>query len=111
MIILDVNEPIKVYTVRVHDASTERKTADKFLTLLEEVVKEIEEKWGSVVVAIVTDASGECRKARQEFVKKYPWIIALDCFAHQVCCMLDKIIYEYLNYVADQPCGWRLFWH
>jgi CO dehydrogenase/acetyl-CoA synthase delta subunit len=111
MIILDVNEPIKVYTVWVHDASTERKTADKFLTLLEEVVKEIEEKWGSVVVAIVTDASGECRKARREFVKKYPWIIALDCFAHQVRCMLDKIIYEYLNYVADQPCGWQLFWH
>jgi hypothetical protein len=64
----------------------ERKTADKFLALLEEVVKDIEEKWGSLVVAVVTDASGECRKARREFVKKYPWVIVLDCFAHQVRC-------------------------
>ena len=69
-------------------------------------MKEIKEKWDSVVVAIVTGASGECQKARQEFVKKYPWIIALDCFAHQVCCMLDKIICEYLNHVTDQPCSW-----
>jgi hypothetical protein len=42
---------------------------------LEEVIKEIEEKWGSLVIAFVTDASGECRKARRELVKKYPWIV------------------------------------
>jgi len=58
---------------------------------LEDIIKEIEEKWGSLVVAIVTDASGECRKARWELVKKYPWIIALDCFAHQVHRTLDEI--------------------
>ena len=33
IVILDVNKPIKVYTVQVHDASTKRKTADRFLTL------------------------------------------------------------------------------
>jgi len=38
----------------------ERKTAEKFLTLLESVVKEVEEKWLTTVVAIVTDALGEC---------------------------------------------------
>jgi len=70
--------------VRVHDASTERKTADNLLALLEDVVKEIEDKWGSYVVAVVTDASGECRKAKREFLKKYPWIVVLDCFSHQV---------------------------
>ena len=43
-----------------------------FLALLKEVVKEIEEKWGSVVVAIVMDASGKCQKAKWEFVQKYP---------------------------------------
>jgi len=58
---------------------------------LEDVIKEIEEKWGSLVIAIVMDASGECRKARWELVKKYPWIIALDCFAHQVHRTLDEI--------------------
>ncbi|KJA13408.1 hypothetical protein HYPSUDRAFT_114015, partial [Hypholoma sublateritium FD-334 SS-4] len=73
----------KVYTVRVYDASVERKTAENFLHLLEEAVKEVEEKWKCKVIAVVTDASGECRKARQDFVKKYPWIVVLDCFAHQ----------------------------
>jgi hypothetical protein len=65
---------------------------------LEEVIKEIEEKWGSLVIAVVTDASGECRKARRELVKKYPWIVVLDCFAHQVRhtpqLLADKIIYD-----------------
>lgn len=93
----------------------ERKTADKFLALLEEVVKEIEEKWGSIVVAVVTDASGECRKARWEFVKKYPWVIVLDCFAHQVrtiilCCThwQDTIINDYyfqINLVVGDYFG------
>lgn len=82
--IISIKLSFKVYTVRVHDASTERKTADNLLALLEDVVKEIEDKWGSYVVAVVTDASGECRKAKREFLKKYPWIVVLDCFSHQV---------------------------
>lgn len=79
-----------MYTVGVHDASTERKTAENFLQLLEDAVKEVEEKWGTYVAAVVTDASGECRKARREFVQKYPWIVVLDCFAHQVCAVFTR---------------------
>ena len=58
-----------------------RQTADNFL--LEDIVKEIEEKWGTYVVAVVTDASGECHKTRRDFVKTH-WVVVLDCFAHQV---------------------------
>lgn len=54
------------------------------LRVLEEVFEIVQNKWGGVVVAIVTDASGESRKARRLFVKKYPWVIVLDCYAHQV---------------------------
>ncbi|KAF8967652.1 ribonuclease H-like domain-containing protein, partial [Flammula alnicola] len=74
---------ITLYTVKVHDASAERKTADNLLRLLEEVFRKVQDEWGGVVVAIVTDASGESRKARRDFVKKYPWVIVLDCYAHQ----------------------------
>jgi hypothetical protein len=49
--------------VKVDDTSEERKTAEKLLEHLEAAMKEVEEKWGAKVVAIVTDASGECRKA------------------------------------------------
>jgi len=31
------------------------------------------------------DASGECRKARWLLGRKYPHIVVLDCYRHQVC--------------------------
>jgi len=54
------NGYLKVYTVKVDDTSQERKTAEKLIIRLEAAMKEVEEKWGATVVAIVTDASGEC---------------------------------------------------
>ena len=73
-----------MYTVRVHDASTERKTADNMLRLLEQVFEEVENKWGATVVAVVTDASGECVKARKDFAQKFLHVIVIDCYSHQV---------------------------
>ena len=70
--------------MKVDDTSEERKTADKLLEHLEAAMKEVEEKWGAKVVAIVTDASGECRKARRILGRKYPWLVVLDCYSHQV---------------------------
>ncbi|KAH7921716.1 hypothetical protein BV22DRAFT_1018795 [Leucogyrophana mollusca] len=74
----------KVYTVRVHDASMERKTAENLLYLLEDVLKTVEQEWGGVIVAVVTDASGESRKARRLLGEKHPSLVVLDCYAHQV---------------------------
>lgn len=41
-------------------------------------------EWGCTIVAIVTDASGECRKSRRDLAQKYPYIVFLDCYGHQV---------------------------
>ena len=65
-------------------ASAKRKTAEELLILLEEVIKIVQDEWGTIVVAIVTDASGECRKARRILGLKYPNIVVLDCYGHQV---------------------------
>ena len=70
--------------MKVDDTSEERKTAEKLLEHLEAAMKEVEEKWGAKVIAIVTDASGECRKARRILGQKYPWLVVLDCYSHQV---------------------------
>ncbi|KIK78262.1 hypothetical protein PAXRUDRAFT_98517, partial [Paxillus rubicundulus Ve08.2h10] len=70
----------KVHTVRVHDASNEWKTADNLLAHPENVIKELEDEWGTTVVAVVTDTSGEFRAA---CIEKYPWLIVLDCHTHQ----------------------------
>lgn len=85
----------EVYTVRVTDVSLERKFAENFLAHLESVVQEVEKVWQSMVIAVVTDASGECRKARRLFLQKYPWIVVLDCFSHQVSHSHHYYIYEY----------------
>ena len=74
----------QIRTVKVHDASAERKTAEQLIALLEEVITMVQDEWGAIVVAIVMDASGECRKAQRLLGRKYPHIIVLDCYSHQV---------------------------
>ncbi|XP_006460996.1 hypothetical protein AGABI2DRAFT_70302, partial [Agaricus bisporus var. bisporus H97] len=83
----------KLYIIKVHDASSECKTAVNFVKLLKEVHKEVEEHWKCKVVAVVTDASGETRKAQQDFGKEFPHIIMLDCYAHQI----NLIVGDYLK--------------
>ena len=46
---------------------------------------------GATIVAIVTDASGECQKARCILGAKYPWLIVLDCYSHQVQFVYTKL--------------------
>lgn len=70
--------------MKVFDTSLERKTANKFLSLLKNVYQLVGDKWKTTVAAIVTDASGETRKARQDFVKEFPSVVVLNCYAHQV---------------------------
>ena len=80
-----------MYSLKVDDISEERKTAKKLLVHLEAAMKEVGEKWGAKLVAIVTDASGECRKARRILGEKYPSLVVLDCYAHQVCSSFASI--------------------
>ena len=69
----------------MHDASLEWKTAENLIVLLEDVLKVLQMEWNVNVVAVVTDASGESRKAHRLLGRKYLWLVALDCYAHQVC--------------------------
>ncbi len=73
-----------MYTIKVEEASKERRDAKHLLALLEKQVAMLEKEWKCSVIAIVTDASGESRKARKLFKAKYPHVIVLDCYAHQV---------------------------
>jgi hypothetical protein len=50
----------QIHTVKVHDTSAERKTAEQLIALLEEVITTVQNEWGAIIVAIVTDALGEC---------------------------------------------------
>ncbi|KXN87704.1 hypothetical protein AN958_08273 [Leucoagaricus sp. SymC.cos] len=87
----------QLYTVKVHDASLEHKTAENLLCVIKDVINTIEVEWGERVTALVTDVSGECRKAKIDLVKDRPSIIALDCFAHQV----NLVVRDYFSALPD----------
>lgn len=73
-------------THSVHDSTKDRKTAENLLIELEKVYNSLQDQttWNTVVGGLVTDASGEARKARRLFSAKYPQVIVLDCYSHQV---------------------------
>ncbi|KAI0827853.1 hypothetical protein BC628DRAFT_1317586 [Trametes gibbosa] len=73
-----------VHTACVLNTSQERKTANKFLEHIEEVIKHIKTTWQVEHAAFTSDASGESRAARIMLLAKYAYLIVLDCYAHQV---------------------------
>ncbi|CDO76574.1 hypothetical protein BN946_scf184831.g10 [Trametes cinnabarina] len=88
-----MNAKREVHTVRVIDTSHERKTAPNFLKHIEDTLKMLGQDWNIIVVAFTSDASGESRAARIALLEKYPWLIVLDCYAHQV----NLVIGDYLG--------------
>ncbi|KAF8883954.1 hypothetical protein BD779DRAFT_1414713, partial [Infundibulicybe gibba] len=74
----------EVHTVYVHDASTERKTAENLGEVIVKVKQKVESEWKASVIAITSDASGESSKARKLMVGKFPELVTPDCYAHQV---------------------------
>ncbi|KAF5353370.1 hypothetical protein D9756_007868 [Leucocoprinus leucothites] len=67
----------QLFMVKVADETTQRKTAEKFLELLEKVYHEVEKEWNVTIVAIVTDAS--------------------DCYAHQI----NLVVSDYFKCGCD----------
>ena len=41
------------------------------------------------IIAWCSDAGGDSANMRRQLVRKMPWIIVLDCWAHQVCRLYD----------------------
>jgi hypothetical protein len=50
------------HSKNLYDASAEHKTAEQLMVLLEEAITTVQYDWGAIVVAIITDALGECCK-------------------------------------------------
>ena len=81
----------KVHPIQVDNVSGDRKTAENIIQHLEQAMEELTTKWEIALVAIVTDASGEYHKAKKILQLKYPSLIILDCYVHQVCQKLTQI--------------------
>ncbi|KAF8982259.1 hypothetical protein BDQ17DRAFT_1437966 [Cyathus striatus] len=90
---------MSVFTVYVHDASNERKSAENLKKLIYYVKNIIENKWGLTVIALTSDGSGESSKARKDVVREYPELIGPDCYAHQIALVSGK----YFQHDATTP--------
>ncbi|KAJ7213113.1 hypothetical protein GGX14DRAFT_564153 [Mycena pura] len=76
----------------LQDVTGKRGSADKLLEGAETAITEMGIEDASHLLAIVTDNPNIMKVFHKNFVKLYPWIIALACWAHQLN-TLDGEIY------------------
>ncbi|THV04529.1 hypothetical protein K435DRAFT_649113 [Dendrothele bispora CBS 962.96] len=72
------------YLLSVTDVSSIPKTAKTLLKIVKCEMKMICKAFGVILVTWCTDCGGDAAKMRRLLVRKYPWIIVLDCWAHQL---------------------------
>lgn len=60
---------------------------------------------GIILVAWCTDASGESAKMRRLLRQKIPWIVVVDCWAHQV--RLSSVSFDRTIYVRQLDESYR----
>ena len=70
--------------MRTHNVSAEAKNAHNLLPHVIEDIEYVEREYRVTVIAWCTDAADDAKKMRNDLVKQMPWLISLDCAAHQV---------------------------
>ncbi|EUC55842.1 DUF659 family protein, partial [Rhizoctonia solani AG-3 Rhs1AP] len=80
------------YTVKVHDVSTEHKTADNHLRLVLDDIDYAEKEHNTRVIAWVSDAGGDSRAMRVRLHRLRPYILVFDCWAHQINLVVGDIL-------------------
>jgi hypothetical protein len=81
---------LQSHVVHVHNVSGEKKTADNLLSLVLKAMLHLHNT-GVTIVGWVSDAGGDSRAMRLKLSELMPHLIVLDCWAHQVCLLLNKI--------------------
>ncbi|KDQ21390.1 hypothetical protein BOTBODRAFT_99690 [Botryobasidium botryosum FD-172 SS1] len=79
-----LNTKRRIHAVKILDMTHERKTAELLLKHMLEVIDHVQKDWEVKVIAFTSDASGESCKARHLLLAQHPWLVAPDCYAHQV---------------------------
>ncbi|KAL1739126.1 hypothetical protein HDZ31DRAFT_156, partial [Schizophyllum fasciatum] len=71
------------FLMNTYDISAVHKTAENLLDIVLGEIEYAVKVLGVILVAWCTDASGESAKMRRLLVARLPWIIVVDCWAHQ----------------------------
>ncbi|KZT19628.1 hypothetical protein NEOLEDRAFT_1151838 [Neolentinus lepideus HHB14362 ss-1] len=73
-----------LHFIRVHDISSERKSAENLLKLVEDDIDNCKKDLGVEIVGWCTDSGGDCNKMRKLLTKKRPHILTPACWSHQM---------------------------
>ncbi|KAI0323733.1 hypothetical protein GY45DRAFT_1231868, partial [Cubamyces sp. BRFM 1775] len=78
-----VNVEYRPWLLNVFDMSAIAKTAQNLLEIVVEEVKYCMNYLSTIVVGYCTDAAGDARAMREMLRQHFPWLITVDCWAHQ----------------------------
>jgi hypothetical protein len=78
--------------VSLEDNSTDRKTSDNLLRMMQEKLLHAQSYYGVKIVGVASDSSGESKKARKDLAALRPDLIVVPCYAHQVCRHINLIL-------------------
>ncbi|THU83200.1 hypothetical protein K435DRAFT_689974 [Dendrothele bispora CBS 962.96] len=87
-----INVKSRPYLLGVTDVSSLPKKAKTLLEIVNCEMKTICEAFGVILVAWCTNCSGDAAKMWCLLVCKYPWIVILDCWAHQLNLVVGDIL-------------------
>ncbi|THH15178.1 hypothetical protein EUX98_g9503 [Antrodiella citrinella] len=99
------------YLIDTHDVSAERKTADNLLNIVIMNIMYAMMTLEVTVIAWCSDAGGDSASMRRKLVQRYPWLIVLDCWAHQIHLVVGdyfKLELPWIEYVdmATEVIKW-----
>jgi hypothetical protein len=69
--------------------SSERKTGENIFKYIKEEIEHLQ-SLGVKVIGVAGDAGGDERKGRRLTVKEFPFLLAADCWGHQVSDRLSE---------------------
>ncbi|KAF8062590.1 ribonuclease H-like domain-containing protein [Lyophyllum atratum] len=72
------------YIIRTHNMTGEPKTGDRLLELVLDDIEYMVDKYGVKVIAWCTDDGPDGKKMRRLLLRRFPWIMVLVCWAHQI---------------------------
>ncbi len=74
----------KEYPFNVHNVTAEKKTSKNLLDVVKPDITTITTVYGVKLVGWCCDSGGDSRGLRRLLLAEMPWLVVLECWAHQV---------------------------
>ncbi|KAI0771477.1 ribonuclease H-like domain-containing protein [Trametes elegans] len=111
LVVSTINVEYTPWLLNVFNISAAAKTAQNLLEIVVAEIKYCMEYLSTVVVGYCTDAGGDTKAMRELLRQQFPWIITVDCWAHQMNLLVGdyfKHMRHYAGYMdqAEEIIKW-----